>query len=217
VQRFSLQPEESADNDPERPVGVGELRVAGGEATELLAAGDQPFDDIAGAVDRVIEGAGAMFIAAMGDRMSDAAAAAGPTNPPAAVPLVAHEAPGALARATAPRALDRYAVEQLLKDRRFVRLARRQDDGERLARAFRAEMDLGRVAAPTPAERLLRGPPFPPAACWWARMVVPSTNWTAQSSRPSASARACAAAKIRSQIPARRHRRKRLASVDHGP
>jgi hypothetical protein len=77
---------------------------------------------------------------------------------------------------------------------------------------------LGREAALALAQRLgFWRPPFAPAACWCARITVPSTTWTLQSTSPAASASCCTAAKIRSQIPAFRQRQNRLYTVDQGP
>jgi hypothetical protein len=89
-----------------------------------------------------------------------------------------------------------------------VALARRQHQRHRLAAALRAELDLHAEPALATAERFRRRvPPFAPAACWCARITVPSTKWTAQSSAPAASACGCTAASMPSQIPARRQRR----------
>ena len=60
-------------------------------------------------------------------------------------------------------------------------------------------------------------PPLAPAACWCARITVPSTKWTLQSTAPAWSACRWTAARIRSQIPATRQRQNRLYTVDHGP
>src|SRR6185437_6011520 len=106
-----------------------------------------------------VEGAGAALVRPMGDGVADAPAAAGLANRPAAVPLVADDTPGARAGAAPPRALDGDLLQQPREHRRLVRLARRQDDGERLALPFRPEVDFRRVAAPAAAERLLPGPP----------------------------------------------------------
>src|SRR5215218_9513276 len=77
--------------------------------------------------------------------------------------------------------------------------------------AHHAEMDLGGEAALAAPQRLrFRVPPFAPAACWCARITVPSTKWTPQSSCPAASACCCTAASMPSQTPARRQRRKRV-------
>jgi hypothetical protein len=81
---------------------------------------------------------------------------------------------------------------------------------EEQRRAFEQQLAL--------AERLgLRRPPLAPAACWWARMTLPSTNWTLQSTAPTASACSWTAAKSRSQSPASRRRQRRLYTVDQGP
>ena len=217
MQRRLLEPEDSADNDPEGAVAVGQLLVAGGQAAILFAAGDQPLNDIPLSVGRPVEGASAVLVGLVGDGVADTAAAAGLPDLPAAVALVADDALWTAAGPAASRSLDRHPVQQLVEHRRLVRLARRERHRQRLARALRAQVNLGTAAAPAAAERLLFGPPFPLAACWCARIVLPSTNCTSQSSRPSASACCWTAANSRSQTPARRQRRSRLASVGQGP
>jgi hypothetical protein len=99
-----------------------------------------------------------------------------------------------------------------------VLLTRSEQHGQRLAGTLRLEMHLRAEAALAATERLrFWRPPFAPAACWCARITVPSTKWTLQSTSPAVSASCWMAAKIRSQIPATRQRQKRLYTVDHGP
>jgi hypothetical protein len=60
----------------------------------------------------------------------------------------------------------------------LVALSRRNQEGERLAIPFGAQMQFRAEAPAASAERLLFLPPFvrrTPAACWWARTTVPST------------------------------------------
>ncbi len=68
------------------------------------------------------------------------------------------------------------------------------------------------------AGRLLLQCPFlrAPAACWWARATVESTE-TSQVINPSASAWACSCSKMRRQVPSRCQRRNRPYTVSHGP
>jgi hypothetical protein len=91
-------------------------------------------------------------------------------------------------------------------------------------------MDLGGQPAPRapqamvgrlgghPAGRLgLRGPLFrAPAACWWARATVESTE-TSQVISPAASARACSKVMMRAQLPSRCQRRNNPYTDSHGP
>src|SRR5262245_12721311 len=55
-----------------------------------------------------------------------------------------------------------------------------------------------------------------PAACWWARAMVESTE-TSHVISPSASAWACSCSKTRCQVPSRCQRRNRPYTVSHGP
>src|SRR5215210_1733815 len=203
MQRLFRQPEQNRGNDPQGAVAVRALVVAGGQTAELLAPIDQPLDPIPQAVRCPIEGPTPPAVRAIA---------------PPRVPFVPDHAvgpqPGPPAAGPAHRAL----LEQLLEHRDFVLLAGGEHQGQQLAAALRAEMDLRREAALAAPERFGRWvPPFAPAACWCARITVPSTKWTVQSSCPAASARAWTAANTRSQTPASRQRRKRLYSVGHGP
>jgi len=109
---------------------------------------------------------------------------------------------GQNARPAASRSTDGTLVHQRLEDGRFVLLSRSEQDGERLALALGLEVHLRAEAALAATERLgFWRPPFAPAACWCARITVPSTNWTLQSTSPAWSARCWMAARIRSQIP----------------
>ena len=218
MQRLLRQPQQNSCDDPERAVAVGPLVVASGQAAELLAAVDQPLHSVAQAVRRAIERPAAALRAPTRD---------GVPNPPAPtvrsmgaprVAFVAHDAIGPPPGPPAPRAPHGPLFQELLEDRRFVLLAGRQGQRQQLAVALRAEVDLRREAAPAAPERFgRRVPPFAPAACWCARIIVPSTKWTVQSNWPAASAWAWTAASTRSHTPARRQRRKRLYSVDQGP
>ncbi len=57
----------------------------------------------------------------------------------------------------------------------LVRLARAEHEVHRIAVGIGDQVDLGREPAPRSAKPLRAGPPFAPAACWWARMTVPSS------------------------------------------
>jgi hypothetical protein len=57
----------------------------------------------------------------------------------------------------------------------FVDLAAADVEGQRVALGVRAEVDFGREACARATERfLILIPPFTPAACWCARMMVES-------------------------------------------
>src|ERR671932_544899 len=211
-------PEDKHRNHPEGAVAVGALVVAGGQAAELLAAGDQPLDPVAQPVRRTVEAATPALRPQPGDGVAEAAPPAGGAPRPPGVAPVAHYAPGAPPRPAPAGAADRALLQQLLEGGGLVPLPGRQHQRQRLAAALRAEMDLGGEAALTAPEGLrFWVPPLAPAACWCARTTVPSTKWTPQSSRPAASACRCTAASIPSQTPARRQRRKRVYTLCHGP
>ena len=136
----------------------------------------------------------------------------------ARVALVARDAARSDTRPSASRTTDGALVHERLEDGRFVLLTRSEQDRQWLALPLGLEVHLGREAALAAPQRLdFRGPPFAPAACWCARMTLPSTKWTLQSTSPASSACRWTAAKIRSQIPTSRQRQNRLYTVDHGP
>jgi len=218
AQRLSREPEDSHDNHPGGAEGVGALVVAGGEGAVLLAASDQVLDQMAAMIGVAIEGAGGVFGAELGDGLADPPSSHGNSMAVACVALVAGAAAGADAWSTTPVSTDGSLVHEPLEDGRLVLLTRSEQHGQRLAGTIGLEVHLGREATLTLPECLrVWRPPFAPAACWCARMTVPSTKWTLQSTAPAVSASRWTAAKIRSQIPATRHRRSRLDTVDHGP
>src|SRR5213076_1338602 len=90
-------------------------------------------------------------------------------------------------RPTPPGPFDRPLVQEGLEHGGLVLLPRGQHQRHRLATALGAEVDLGAEPAAAAAERFgRRVPPFAPAACWCARMTVPSTKCSSQSSSPAA-------------------------------
>lgn len=99
----------------------------------------------------------------------------------------------------------------------IVGVAARDGERERAAQGVASEMNP--VVRP-PRERPrpgLRRPLFPaPAACWWARTMVESTDSYASTS-PAASARVRGDRSIRSKVPFLAQRRKRACSVAQDP
>src|SRR5688572_27747305 len=200
---FVPEPQDSHGDHPQGAVLLAAFLVARRERAELLAAADGVLHRVAPAVDGPVEGAGAVLVPAAGDGVPDAAAPAQRPDGAATVALVADDAVRAHARATASGAPDGARRQQPGEDRRLVALPRREHYGEGLAPALGFEVDLGAEAALAAPEGLgRRAPPFAPAACWCARITVPSTNWADQSTWPAASACRCTAANTRSHTPA---------------
>ena len=77
------------------------------------------------------------------------------------------------------------------------------DEAERTAERVGQHVDLGGQSASGAPQRLIFGPPFPLAACWWARTMVLSIirYWLSRS--------AVSAANTHSQTPAWHQRLKR--------
>jgi hypothetical protein len=101
-------------------------------------------------------------------------------------------------------------LDQVLRFRRVVLLARREDDVEGLASGRRDRVDLGGKASSRTAKMIASDPPFPPAASWCARTTVPSMREPTSSSMRNA-------LKTCSHTPRFAHRAKRLYVVFHGP
>src|SRR5215211_6704964 len=89
-----FDPEHCHRNHPEGAVALGALVVAGGQAAELLAAGDQVLHPVALPVQRPIEGAASALVGLTRDGDPDAAAATRLADGPTAVALVAGHALG---------------------------------------------------------------------------------------------------------------------------
>jgi hypothetical protein len=172
-----LDPEDSHRNRPQGAVAGRALVVAGGQAAVLLTAGDQVLHPVAQAIDGAVERPAPLFIASPWDGVADATPPTVGAADPAGVALVAHDSTRPQARPAPTGATDRPLLQQLLEGGRLVPLARGQHQRQELAAALRAEVDLRREAALALAQRFRRRvPPFAPAACWCARMTVPSTK-----------------------------------------
>jgi hypothetical protein len=117
----------------------------------LLHAIDQALDAIAQAVDGSIKRARTMLIGAPWDSDAHPVASRVLADVPAAVGLVANDAPGPQLRAPWAEPFDGTLGHELLESRRFVPLAGGEDDRHQLAVAFGPDMDLGAEAALTAA------------------------------------------------------------------
>ena len=107
MQKLFGQPEQNRGDDPEGAVALGALVVAGGQAAELLAAGDQrsPPDGAAGK--RAVEGPARGSRWPCADGVADTSPPAVLADGPTAVAFVPGHPAGAHAGAPAPGPLDR--------------------------------------------------------------------------------------------------------------
>ena len=103
------------------------------------------------------------------------------------------------------------ALNQAGRGHDVVTLSFGQLEREGKAEGIDDEVDLGRRAASRSTDTVNCGPPFPPAACWWARFVVLSMLCH------SGSTAVCSAANSASHRPRLDHRSKRLNTVFQGP
>ena len=106
--------------------------------------------------------------------------------------------------------LARRVLDQVLRFRRVVLLAGREDDVKRLPFAGRDRVELGRKTSSRAAQSIASDPPFPPDASWCARTTVPSMSEPTSSSMRKA-------LKAPSQTPRFAQRAKRLYMVFQGP
>src|SRR5215204_1123512 len=104
----------------------------------------------------------------------------------------------------------RQTGDQRLGRGRLVRLAGGVEQTQHIAESIDGDVDFRAQAATRSPDRLFLTPPFPPAACWCTRMIVPSmiTDYKSGSARAS---------RIRSQTPAFAHRRNRLCTLFQFP
>ena len=95
------------------------------------------------------------------------------------------------------------AIEQCGRLGDVINLPSRDDEAERTAERIGQHVDFGGQPASGTPQRLIFGPPFPLAACWWARTMVLSIirYWLSRS--------AVRAANTRSQTPVWHQRLKR--------
>jgi hypothetical protein len=157
-------------------VVVRALFIACGQAPKRLTPIDEPLNAIAQAVDGAIERPLVTLILLARDRDPDPMLAGILPYVPAAVPFIAHDAMGSALRTAWSTPLDGTALHELFEDHCLVPLPRREDESHQLAIPVGPEVDLGAEPAPATAEGFgLWVPFFAPAACWWARMMVPST------------------------------------------
>jgi hypothetical protein len=215
---WKLKPENNCRNHPQGAVALGQLLVPGRQASVLLEPVEEPLHPVAVPIHLSVERPAPPLIAQPWNGVPDAPASAEGPVTSARIPLVTRHPVGPYSRPATPTPLHLPLAQQLFKDRGLVPLAGGNHDGQRLAAALGSEVHLGAQAAPAASQGLgCRVPPFAPAACWWARTTEPSTKCNCQSRRPSASACCWRVARIRSQTPARRQRRKRLCTVDQEP
>ena len=148
----------------------GELVVAGGDATEVLQLGEEPFDQIALTIELLTEarlpfpigfgrdvGRSALFL----DQRADAISIVG---------LVGehdHVRP--------------KVVEQIVRDLAIMCLPSGQAEPDREALRIDDRVDFGRESASGATETMISIPLFAVAACWCARMEVLSIIWMSPS------------------------------------
>ena len=210
------------------PVGLGGLVVAGRDAAPLLEAVEAPFHHVAPLVELLVEDRRAPapaakpepvadLVGSLGDGVADAPASQPSPDGPGAVALVAQDVGGPHAGPSRTNAGHPDLLHHGGELGAVVGVPTRDREGERAAKGVAGQVDFAGQATSGASEAGAAEPPFrAPAACWWARTTVESSD-TSQSMSPAASARAWAARSIRSKVPSSAQRRKRVCSVCHGP
>ena len=142
---------------------AGQLVVAGGDSSEVLQLVEEALDEIAQAVDGMVDRSLVLTIALggdmrlrsmLGDEIDDV------------LGVVAAIGDGIARRF--------QAVEQSWYGGLIGSLARRQDEPDRQAVGIDDSVDLGAQSSTRTADGVIRTPFFPPPACWWARTMEES-------------------------------------------
>ena len=149
---------------------VGELVVAGGDASEVLELAKEALDLVALSVECLRE-AGPPLAVGLGRDVGDRALALDQVADGVAVVSLVAEHDGARCE----------AVEQRQRGGGVVRLPCRQAEPEREALPIDDRVDLGRETASGATETMISTPLFAVAACWCARMEVLSIIWMSPS------------------------------------
>lgn len=126
----------------------------------MLELAEVPLDDVALAVDRRVDGALDLAVA-LGRDVGAAAPGFDQVD----------DGAGVVAPVGDQRPCGFEAVDQGLDGGLVGRLPRRQDDPQRQAVLIDQGVDLGAQSSTRTADGVIRAPFFPPAACWWARMM----------------------------------------------
>jgi hypothetical protein len=123
------------------------LLIARGEAPKLLAAIDEPLNLVALTVQGSIEWSCTAFVNLAGDGDPDPMLAGILPDLPAAVPFIPYDPARSMSGAATAEPLHRPARHQLREDHGFMALAGGSHQGEQLAMALSAEVDLRAKAA----------------------------------------------------------------------
>lgn len=224
-------------------VADGELVVARCDASGLLQQADPAFDPVSLLVHLAVESGRsasrrapveAVFglVTLLRDGVRDLSATQVVADGAGGVRAVGEDVVGPGAWMSAARPGNTDAVYDLGERRGVAALSGGNDSGQDLEGSVDREMDLCGQAATRPADRVVgrlglqparsrparTGSPFlrAPAACWWARQTVESTD-TSHSTCPVASALTCNFFKTIDHVPSICQRRNSVYAVSHGP
>jgi hypothetical protein len=177
---------EALNSDLSSRIAVKTARIANakypksatGHAECVFQAIDQPFYSVALTIAVAVEVLLLRFVRPTRNHRLNTSSLQVPPHLAATVAFVTDHPVRAQPWPSASRPLDRSLLHEGRERTLLMALARCQEDGDRLAPSFGAQVELRAEAALAASERLLLLPPLArraPAACWCARTTVPST------------------------------------------
>src|SRR3954465_14720468 len=156
----SSKPEKNRTDSNHGEIVGGTLFVSCGNPSKVFQPIDQALDDVALAVCLAVEAGLAALVGFGRDHRGDASPAQGEPNAATAVGLITDQLGRPQARPPPADAPDRAAADQGADLLGVVNLATGQCEGDWLAVALAAQVDLGREAATRAAQRLVLGAGF---------------------------------------------------------
>ena len=159
-----IQPSPSAGKFNHGEEVSSSLIVAAGHGTEPFNVVEEAFDSIAFSIESAVE-APSIFLS--GGIAADDDLHFAPSNLP-------RQIVGVVARVT-DKSMALRVLEQLVGCDHVMAISRRQRDVERTTFEVGERVDLRRESSSTTTQTIADDPPFPPAASWCARTLLPST------------------------------------------
>src|SRR5215470_13557267 len=158
----SSHPEHEAGYGDEGSVGCDGFVIARGDAPEMFDFVDEELDEMALLVEMAIVRDCARTAGVGRDHGGYAAVCEMSAKPIGIEGLVSDDVVGG------------QASNQGFGLSRLVHLSGRVEQAQHIAEGINGDVNLRAQPSARASDRLLLNPPFPPAACWCARMIVPS-------------------------------------------
>jgi hypothetical protein len=193
------------DDQKHRYVVHGVLFVARRETTPVLELVEAPLDHISASVALNVDCYFAFTVTTGGNYRRYTPRTQGFAYLTAVVAFVAGKIDGVLPRTPAPDSLYFGHVHESQQVWCIMFFAASYLESERVSAPISSQMYFRTEASSTASERP-SSPFFPPAACWWARITVLSTQCMSQSMRPFASISSRSFEKTDFHVPSACHR-----------